>query len=390
MKNLYLVLVLFCLVYTSSCEKNKDVIYEYSAPENIGDGLEVSTLSDEGFEEIRFVEMMEALYSDPSHRIHSILVLKNNKLVFEEYFEGYALIQNPFGADGEIMMYNRDTDHYLASISKSITSALVGLAIDQGYIGSVQDKISVYLPEYSEVFTGEKADITIEHLLTMSSGLPWDENTYPVGHPLNDHTPLFNSEDPIRWVLERPMEYSPGERFVYNSGTTNVLAAIVEESTGYELDEFLDGYLLNPLGINNEDYLFQIFSNGRFFASGGLYMSARELCKIGMVYLNEGKWKGNQVISGDWVSESHTERITFTGTHPFIDSYGYQWWRNTFEVQDEEYYTYFGLGWGEQFLFIFPAQDMIVQFYSGYFQTDPDVYPADLVEDYILPAILAK
>ena len=390
MKRQYLNLIFLAIILLSSCVKNKDILYDYSAPEDIGDGLEVSTLSDEGLDENKFREMMEAVIADPLHRIHSIIVLKNNKLVFEEYFEGYALNHDPFGSDGEIMTYNRDTDHYLASISKSITSALVGLAIDQGFIGSVNDKISVYLPEYSDIFTGGKSEITIEHLLTMSSGLPWDEHTYPIGHPLNDHTPLFNSDDPIRWVLERPLEYSPGSRFVYNSGTTNVLAAIVEESSGYTLEEFLDQFLLNPLGINNEDYLFQVFSNGRFFASGGLFMSARELCKIGLVYLNEGTWKGNQIISNDWVSESHIERITFSGTHPFIDSYGYQWWRNTFEVQQKEFYTYFGLGWGEQVLFIFPGEDMIIQFYCGYFQNDPEVYPADLVEEYILPALTAN
>ena len=297
MKGQYLNLIFLAIILLSSCVKNKDILYDYSAPEDIGDGLEVSTLSDEGLDENKFREMMEAVIADPLHRIHSIIVLKNNKLVFEEYFEGYALNHDPFGSDGEIMMYNRDTDHYLASISKSITSALVGLAIDQGFIGSVNDKISVYLPEYSDIFTGGKSEITIEHLLTMSSGLPWDEHTYPIGHPLNDHTPLFNSDDPIRWVLERPLEYSPGSRFVYNSGTTNVLAAIVEESSGYTLEEILDQFLLNPLGINNEDYLFQVFSNGRFFASGGMFMSARELCKIGLVYLNEGTWKGNQIIS---------------------------------------------------------------------------------------------
>ncbi|MBN1388820.1 MAG: serine hydrolase [Bacteroidales bacterium] len=390
MKKAYLYFSLIAAIILYSCEKNKDVSYEYSAPENIGDGLEVSTLSVEELDENKFIEMMEALRSDPLHRIHSILVLKNGKLVFEEYFEGYALSHDPFGADGAIMTYNRDTDHYLASISKSITSALVGLAIDHGYIGSVNDKISVYLPEYSDVFTGEKTEISIEHMLTMRSGLPWDEHTYPIGHPLNDHTPLFNSEDPIRWVLERPMEYSPGERFVYNSGTTNVLAAIVEESSGYSLDEFLDHYLLNPLGIFNADYIFQIFSNGRFFASGGMFMSARELCKIGLVYLDNGRWKGNQIISSEWIQESQKERITFSGTHPFIDSYGYQWWRNTFEVQQKEYFAYFGLGWGEQVLFIFPGLDMIVQFYCGYFQTEPEVYPANLVEEYILPALISN
>jgi len=390
MREKYFCYLFILTILLISCEKDKETPYKYSAPQDIGDGIDVSTLSDEGLNEIRFINMMEAVKADPFNRIHSILVFKNNKLVFEEYFEGFALNNDPFGSDGELMTYTRDTEHYLASISKSVTSALVGLAIDHGFIGSVNDKIYEYLPEYSDILTGEKSEITIEHLLTMSSGLPWDEFSYPIGHPLNDHTPLFNSADPIRWVLERPMEYPPGTKFVYNSGTTNVLAAIVEESSGSTLEEFLDSYLLNPLGIYNPDYLFQRFSNGRFFASGGLYMSARELCKIGLVFLNEGKWKGSQIISSEWVSESHKERITFSNPTSHIDSYGYQWWRNTYEVGQKDFYTYFGLGWGEQILFIFPDEDLIIQFYSGYFQNDPAIYPADLVEEYILPTLITN
>lgn len=114
-------------------------------------------------------------------------------------------------------------------------------------------------------------------------------------------------------------------------------------------------------------------------------MSARELCKIGLVFLNEGKWKDNQIISSEWVRESHKERITFTSNHPYLDSYGYQWWRNTFEVAQMDFYAYLGLGWGEQVLLIFPEENMIIQFYSGYFQSDPAIYPTDLVEEFILP-----
>ena len=227
-------------------------------------------------------------------------------------------------------------------------------------------------------------------MLTMTSGFPWDESTYPIGHELNDHTYLFNADDPIRWVLERPLEYAPGERWKYNSGTTNVLAAIVEESSGFIFEEFLDSKLLGPLGIENEDYLLIMFSNGRTFASGGFYMSARELSKIGLLYLNEGMWNGNRIVSAEWVEKSHGGHVIFTGSYPFIDSYGYQWWRNSFDVDQTEYYSYFGLGWGEQVLFIFPVENMVVLFYCGYFQVEPQTYPADLVEKYILPSLISK
>lgn len=389
MKIKKIVLIFLTLFLVISCEKSSHEQYKYSPPEDTGDGLEVSTLAAEGLDEMLFSEMMDAVQSDPSHRIHSIIVLKNDKLVFEEYFEGYALSDDPFGSDGEWMSYNRETDHYLASISKSITSILVGIAIDKGYINIESDMVAQYLPAYSDILTGDKAEITIEQMLTMTSGFPWDESTYPIGHELNDHTFLFNADDPIRWVLERPLEYLPGERWKYNSGTTNVLAAVVEESSGYTYEEFLDNNLLGPLGIDNEDYLLITFSNGRTFASGGFYMSARELGKIGLLYLNEGLWDGSRILSAEWVRKSHDEHIVFSGSYPFIDSYGYQWWRNTFTINQEDYYAYIGLGWGEQSLFIFPDYDLIVLFYCGYFQTEPDVYPADLITEYIIPSLIA-
>jgi CubicO group peptidase (beta-lactamase class C family) len=390
MKRPYTYIIFILAILLSSCEKNKNDIYRYYPPENIGDGIEISTLSEEGLDERKFIEMMEEVIAEHSSRIHSILVLKNDKLVFEEYFEGYALSNDPYGSDGEWMTYNRETDHYLASISKSITSILVGIAIDKGYIYSESDKVVDYLPAYSDILTGDKAEITIEHMLTMTSGFPWDESTYPIGHELNDHTYLFNADDPIRWVLERPLEYAPGERWKYNSGTTNVLAAIVEESSGFTFEEFLDSNLFEPLGIENEDYLIIRFSNGRTFASGGFYMSARELGKIGLLYLNEGMWNGNRIVSAEWVEKSHDAHVIFTGTYPFIDSYGYQWWRNSFDVDQTEHYAYFGLGWGEQVLFIFPVENMVVLFYCGYFQVEPQTYPADLVEKYILPSLISK
>jgi Beta-lactamase len=360
--------------------------YQYEIPEQVDDGFETASLTDVSLNEIYLGQMMDYL-EERDHRIHSILILKDKKLVFEEYFSDYQYSTNPPGSNGPFTQFDRNERQFLASETKSITSVVVGLAIDNGFINSVDDKVKDYFPTY-DFMTGEKADITIKDMLTMSSGLPFDESTYPYGDERNGVTQLFTSSDPIRWVLEQDMDYSPGTTFFYNSGTTNVLAAIVEEASGMYFYEFLNNNLFFPLGIADEDYLIELLSSGRSFASGGLHMGARDLLKVGYLFLNDGKWGDEQIISEEWITESTDAHIETHGrTLPDAETYGYQWWNRTFSANGNEYECFFSAGWGGQYMFIFPEQDLIIQFFSGYFLTNQTVVPEDLVEDYILPAI---
>ncbi len=382
-------ILLAIISVADSCEKKHeaDPIYKYSVPEQIDDGWPTASLEDVGIDVKSIERMIDKINSNKDSRIHSIAIVKNGSLVFEEYFEGYEFGHNPPGADGDWMEYTRDTEHFCASVSKSITATLFGIAVDKGLINSVDDKIKDYFPEYSDILAGDKAGITIRHLLTMSSGLPFDENSYPFGNPLNDVTRLFLEDDPIRWILGQPLDYLPGTTYWYNSGTTNVLAAIIEKAAGTNLEIFMDNYLFEPLGIMNEDYLIEVFKNGRFFASGGFYMSSRELCKIGYIYINSGEWKGNKILSQNWIDEATGFQIDLPSYITHSDSYGYQWWRDTFTVKNKKYRYFSALGWGEQVMMVFPDEDLIVQFFCGYYQSSNIKYIHQLIKDYILSSL---
>jgi CubicO group peptidase (beta-lactamase class C family) len=381
---LYLMLTGFIL-FLNACSEER-VPYEYQVPENTEDGWEVASVDKEGLDPVPLEDMMNELdrYYEPL--VHSILLLRGGKLVFEEYFEGYLYSMDPPGSNGDHILYTRKTDHFLASVSKSVTSVIFGAAVKEGYIGSLDQKLVEVLPEYTDILTGEKAGITLEHLLTMSSGLEWDESSKPYGDPANHVTGLFNAEDPIEFALSLDMVSEPGEEFLYNSGSTNVLGAVVQKVTGKSLLEYGNEVLFDPLDIVGG--FWEQLPGGYFFASGGLYLRPRELAKIGYLFLNEGYWGSEQVITGDWIEESVKGHISTDGnTLSMAHEYGYQWWRMNFNVDRKSYPCFFAAGWGGQYMFIFPELDMMVLFFGGKFLKSGPVSFFSLVENYILPSL---
>lgn len=287
----YLILPGLSLLLNACSEER--IPYEYLVPEKAEDGWEVASMEAQGLDPEPLEEMMNKLdmYYEPL--VHSILILKGGKLVFDEYFEGYLFTMDPPGFNGEHIMYTRETDHFLASVSKSITSVIFGAAVKAGYIESVDQKLVEILPEYEDVLIGEKAGITLAHLLTMSSGIEWDESSKPYGDPDNHVTGLFSAEDPIEFALSLDMVSEPGEEFLYNSGSTNVLGAVVQKVTGRSLLEYGNEVLFDPLGMSGGSW--EQLPGGYYFASGGIYLRPRELAKIGHLFLNDGFWGSEQV-----------------------------------------------------------------------------------------------
>jgi CubicO group peptidase (beta-lactamase class C family) len=250
---------------------------------------------------------------------------------------------------------------------------------------SVDDLLMDVLPAYKDLLTGEKAEITLKHLLTMSSGLHWDEWSKSYEDPENDVVALFNEEDPIEYILSKHMTNSPGMEFHYNSGGTNVLGAIVEEKTGKSLLEFGNEYLFDPLNIQGG--LWERMAGGYFFASGGLYLRPRELSKIGYLFLNDGYWMGEQIITESWITESTTGYIETDNLIPQSETYGYQWWIMDFQAGNISYDCFFAAGWGDQYMFIFPEQEMIITINSGNYYQSGSISLFGLVENFILPAL---
>ncbi len=374
----------FFITLLAACDRGKEYDYVYSQPPALNDGLETASLESAGMETGPLREMMDLVNGTEMHRIHAILVMKDGKLVFEEYFQGYAFDMNAANRDGQWMQYGRETDHFMASVSKSVTSVVAGIAVRNGLLPSLDRKVIDYFPEYADILTGEKANITLYHLLTMTSGLDFDENTYPYGDPRNDISSMFAAADPIRFALSKPLTSVPGERFFYNSGTVNVLAAIIARAVGMTFLDFANAGLFAPL--STEGGVWQAFASGDTFASGGLYVRARELAKIGQLFLEGGAWRGEQVISPEWIARSQQELVRTSG-FSFAYAYGYLWWIRNFTAQGAARRCFFAAGWGDQYMFIIPDLDMIVVFNCGNYAVSARLSPFDLVEDYILAAV---
>jgi len=387
--NLKLTLMfVFILTVFVECNKDSDSAingYKYMPPLSFDDGLETASLESEGMKIDPIIDMMNYLNSNHSHTIHNILITKNNKLVFEEYFNGYKLAYSSPDLNGELMDYTRTTDHPMQSISKSVTSVIFGIAAKEGYFPDLNKNIIDYFPEYADILTGEKADITIHHLLTMTCGLAWDESTYTIGDSRNDITQLFASEDPMSFILSKPLITAPGTHFSYNSGATNVIGAIIEKATGMGFLDYANQKLFEPL--QSEGGAWSAYSNGQIHASGGLYFKARELTKIGLLFLNDGMWESNQIITPDWINSSQYEHVA--STENFIPNalYGYYWWLTNFTINGTSHKCFFAAGWGDQYMFIIPDLDMIIEFNSGNYLGNSSILPFDLLYDYIFKAI---
>ena len=360
LKGVVIIIQMLAICTLSCSDKNNEIIYNYSIPANTGDGWDVASLSSVGLDESPIAQFMNDLLNNLEHKIHGILIIKDGKLVLEEYFPGYRFYHGPFTD------YNRETTHDLASVSKSFTATLIGLAIDKGYINNLDQKVLDFFPEYTDLIDSEKHTITLEHLLTMSSGLEWDETTYPYADERNDIYRLQHDSNPILSTLNKPLISEPGLQFYYNSGLTNVMGEIINKATGQRVDDFAAVNLFAPLGIN--EYNWYILPSGVIYTAGDLKLFPRAMAKLGELYLEKGKWKGQQVLSAWWVNESSKSQISID---QFWD-YGYHWWLHTYEINSENIESFSARGWGGQNIIVFPSLDMVVVTTAGY-HDDPEL-----------------
>ena len=343
--------------------------YVYHIPETTSDGWETESLGNTGLDEEFFINMMNELRGLTNHGIHSILVAKNNKLVFEEYFSGKDLY-TPY------MAFNRETTHCLCSITKSFTSALTGIAIDQGFIQGVDQKISDYFIDYDSLFTEGKNQISIYNLLTMTSGFDWEENAYPFTDPRNDLGQFNQSPNPIQYILSKNVGSEPGSTFNYNGGAVNLLGELIHRAVSLDIKAFARMNLFEPLGIT--DYSWFTLANHITYVSGDLHIRPRDMLKFGQLFLDKGIWKDNQIISEEWIRASHQYHVS--------NFYGYLWWLNSYNVGTRRISMYYAGGWGGQFIFIIEQLKMVVVFTGGNFNTDGDTPVFSRMLNYILPS----
>jgi CubicO group peptidase (beta-lactamase class C family) len=265
--------------------------------------------------------------------LHSLLVQRHGVLVAEDYFHGFE----------------PDSLHDVRSVTKSVVSILTGIAVEEGYIGSIDQTLGELLPGLAATLPVEKSRISVRDLLMMSSGLDWHE--LDGGSSYGD---WWASGDMLQFILDLPVVHEPGERFIYNSGASHLLSVILTEATGQTTLQFAREHVFSPLGITDVDWL--LLPDGYYAGGMGLQIDARAMMRIGQMFLDGGTYGGVSVVSADWVTQSTTGHLSTGGVMPFGQEYGYLWWMGQSEGLD----FYFANGYGGQFILVDPDLDLVV------------------------------
>ncbi len=340
--------------------------YVYSKPKDLGDGWKTNDLRSLNVDTTLIYKLFSQL-NDRENKIHSVLLVKGDQIIIEEYLNGQVI----------------DQKHDLRSATKSIISILLGIAIDKGFIDSVNDPISKYLksPLPKKNLDDRKEKITIKHLLTMSSGLDcndWDKKSK------GQEDKVYKKKDWIQYTLDLPMVNEPGTVSSYCSMGVVLLAEIISQASGMTIDKFAEQYLFNPMDINN---VYWGHTSGKKVIPSGkrLYMTSRDMAKIGQLVLNNGKWNGKQIVPEKWIEESTMLKTKITG----ID-YGYLWWNIPFKAHGKTFISITAAGNGGQYIMIFPELDMVAVFTGGAYNSQEDKLPFAIMTDIFLPTFTTK
>ncbi|MCW8878005.1 MAG: beta-lactamase family protein [Kangiellaceae bacterium] len=325
--------------------------YQYSPPEDLGDGWQVGDLNAKGIDPASLETLINNIQNNAAGYLYidSIAIAKNGELLLNHRTRT-SLDQ----ADGWANNQNIEL-HVLNSVTKSFTSALIGIAIDRGEIDGVNVLVHDYFQHKLPIsnWTESKSNITLENWLNMRSGYEWDEWNVNYLDSNNLNMQMNNSSDPIQFLLDRPMTTEPGTTFAYSTGITFGLGRIIQLASGLSVANYLDTYLLTPLNISQFDYW---SLDGQLHTGSALYLTTRDMIKFGQLYLDDGVWNGQRIISESWVNQSTQLRVQLSET----GGYGYQWWMTQFDVNGQSYATYYANGFGGQYIFVFPELDLVV------------------------------
>ncbi len=262
--------------------------------------------------------------------------------------------------------------HTMQSVTKSVTSATMGAAILRGDFKASLDTPVLHWFDTARVkhVDARKRRLTLRHLLTMTSGLDWNEDL-PYADPKNAAALMEATRDWVAFVIDRPMAYEPGTHFAYSSGVSELLAYIFRKETGRDLEDYARNHLFEPLGIH--EYHWKRSPLGEVDSEGGLFLPAYALAKIGELYLNLGLWNGERLLGEDWVRDSVTPRSDPGDRY----RYGYQWWLAPYG--DGSRYAWAGFGFGGQYVFVMP-EDGVIAVTMAWNILDPKYYDRIILE----------
>ena len=337
--------------------------YTYSPPQTLNDGWSTEHLFNDSTDSALVYGLFNQLVT-VKHKVHSALLIHKGNLVLEEYYGDYGI----------------NDQHDLRSTTKSVRSLLLGIAIDKGFIEDIDDPIQKYVktPVAKKNVDERKQAITIRHLLTMSSGLDcndWDKKSR------GQEDKVYKKKNWLQFTLDLPMINDPGEVAAYCSMGVVLATEAIRQASGMEIDEFAHRYLFEPLGISNMSWGHTSKRKNIPSSAKRLYMTPRDMAKIGMLILNDGTWGQKQIISKEWIDEATTSHTQITG----ID-YGFWWWNIPFGT----YTSISATGNGGQYIFVIPELDMVAVFTGGAYNSQDDKLPFGIVNNIFIPTITGK
>jgi len=350
-------------------------------PVAIDDGWEIASPDSVGMDGARLCTVATRL-TQRATTVHSVVVVRHGKLVFEQYFAGY---DQPWGQSDGQYEFTATTKHDMRSATKSVTSLLVGIAIDRKLIAGVDEPVLKFFPDYAAVKQPGWETITLRHLLTMSSGFKWDE-ARDWTDPKNDEPHLLTEPDPLGYVLSRPIAAPPDTLWAYSGGGTELLGNIVERVSNKPLEAFAREALFEPLGITDVEW--KNYKNGKLAAAAGLRLRPRDAAKIGQLVLNRGQWNGQKIVPADWIAQSITPRFQAVGYFGGTLFYGYQWWMGRSLAGDKEIKWVAAFGWGGQRIFVVPELDLVMMTTAAqYGQPKEGAAAMDILSNIVIPSV---
>lgn len=313
-------------------------------PQELDDGWSTARPGSVGISEDGITSAVEGILAGKEGAIRSFLVARRGQLVVDEYFHRAA----------------RDWPHTIQSITKSVTSLILGRVLEEEKI-PLDTPVCEFFADDPELssrrWVQERYDITLRHALTMSANLEWDEEL-PYTDPRNSNTAMNASPSWLGYVLDRPLVGPPGEAAEYTSGLTLLIGGIIQRITGRYVDEIAADGLFANLGIT--DFSWSHHKDGTRHTGGGLGLRARDLAKLGQLVVDHGVWQGKQVVPASWIDDATRRQLPLKGALDAKEGYGYQWWILDFEHNGEPLPCSAGLGYGGQVLCVFPTLELVI------------------------------
>lgn len=323
-----------------------------TVPAPLGDGWQISTPEAEGVDPQALAEIHDELLA--AERFVGSLgfgVVKNGKLIFETYLRSQA---------------DRDHVHHMQSTTKSVTSVLFGIGRDQGWMPALDTPLCSILADKCVGLDPRKLAITLNDLLTMRSGIGFDNDDFSVEMWVD------NPSDPIRYILDKPMYADPGTKFYYRDADPQLVGYSMQALSGRNEESLASEFLFGPLGITN--YYWDRGSHGESMAAHGLHLTMRDLGKIGQLMLDGGRWNGAQVVSPEWHALATSVEVATPEIPPF--GYGYYWWL----VPEAGGYSTWGHG--GQYAFVVPSQQLVLLL-VGRSDTDGDLLHGGMLNHFV-------